>query len=132
MSLIESAVQRAKAASQAQPPTSLTSRAAIRRPPSADAERADARRFQSAEYDAATMERCGVLQQVSDEAAMRAYKILRTRVLQRLEAHGWQSVAITAAGAVEGKTLTSINLAMSLAQVANTWVFLVDLDLRRP
>jgi protein-tyrosine kinase len=132
MSLIESAVRRAKAAGQTESETSLGRRPAVRRPPPSEAEVAEARRFQPAQLDTEVMERSGVLQQVSDEAAMRAFKILRTRVLQRLEAQNWQSFAVTAAGAVEGKTLTAINLAISLAQAVNTWVFLVDLDLRRP
>ena len=63
---------------------------------------------------------------------MRAYKILRTRLLRRLEANQWHSFAVTGATAGEGKTLTAINLAMALAQDSNTWVFLVDLDLQRP
>ena len=63
---------------------------------------------------------------------MRAYKILRTRVLRRLEANQWHSFAVTGVTAGEGKTLTAINLAMALAQDSNTWVFLVDLDLQRP
>ena len=73
-----------------------------------------------------------VLPQVTDAGALRAYKILRTRVLRRLEANQWHSFAVTGVTAGEGKTLTAINLAMALAQDVNTWVFLVDLDLQRP
>ena len=62
----------------------------------------------------------------------RAYKILRTRVLQRLRASRFNLIGITAAGPGEGKTLTAINLAFSLAQDVNHQVILADLDLRRP
>ena len=41
-------------------------------------------------------------------------------------------VAVTSTKAGEGKTLTSINLAMALSQEPNTRVCLVDLDLQRP
>jgi capsular exopolysaccharide synthesis family protein len=73
-----------------------------------------------------------VLPQVADRAALRAYKMLRTRLLQRLAAKRWRSVAMTSMQAGEGKTLTSINLAVALSQDPNTSVCLVDLDLQRP
>lgn len=61
-----------------------------------------------------------------------AYKILRTQVLQRLKENGWNSVAITSPGFNEGKTLTAINLAISLAMEVDYTVLLVDADLRHP
>jgi capsular exopolysaccharide synthesis family protein len=61
-----------------------------------------------------------------------AYKILRTQVLQRLKENGWNSVAITSPGFNEGKTLTAINLAISLAMEVDYTVLLVDADLRNP
>ena len=68
----------------------------------------------------------------SSEAGEAAYKMLRTRVLQRLRSHGWQKLAVTSPRANSGKTLTSINLAISLAHEPNQDVILVDLDLRSP
>lgn len=61
-----------------------------------------------------------------------AYKMLRTQVLQRLREKGWNSLAITSPGVNEGKTLTAINLAISLAMEVNYTVLLVDADLRHP
>ncbi len=61
-----------------------------------------------------------------------AYKILRTQVLQRLKENDWNSLAITSPGVNEGKTLTAINLAISLAMEVNYTVLLVDADLRHP
>jgi capsular exopolysaccharide synthesis family protein len=60
------------------------------------------------------------------------YKVLRTHILQRLKANQWNSLAITSPNEGCGKTLTSINLAISLAREVNHSVLLVDLDLRRP
>lgn len=91
-----------------------------------------ARSFRSAAVDPQAMERQGVLLQVRDETAERSYKILRTRMQQRMEAMPWHSIAITSASAADGKTLTAINVAIALARDVNTWVFLVDLDLQRP
>jgi protein-tyrosine kinase len=61
-----------------------------------------------------------------------AYKILRTQVLQRLREQGWNALAVTSPGHREGKTLTAINLAISLAQEVDQTVLLVDADLRHP
>lgn len=61
-----------------------------------------------------------------------AYRILRTRVLQRMRANGWRSLAVTSMTEHNGKTLTAVNLAISMAKEVNHTVLLVDLDLRRP
>jgi Mrp family chromosome partitioning ATPase len=91
-----------------------------------------ARSFKPAGIDPESMERHGVLLQVRDETAERSYKILRTRMQQRMETMPWYSIAVTAAAAGDGKTLTAINVAIALARDVNTWVFLVDLDMQRP
>jgi protein-tyrosine kinase len=61
-----------------------------------------------------------------------AYRMLRTQVLQRARANGLNTVGVVSAINGEGKTLTAINLALSLAAEPNQTVMLVDLDLRRP
>lgn len=61
-----------------------------------------------------------------------AYKVLRTQVLQRLRENKWNSLAVTSPGMNEGKTLTAINLAISLAMEVEFTVLLVDADLRHP
>jgi capsular exopolysaccharide synthesis family protein len=61
-----------------------------------------------------------------------AYGILRTQVLQRLRENKWNALAITSPGTAEGKTLTAINLAISLAMEVSYTVLLVDADLRSP
>lgn len=61
-----------------------------------------------------------------------AYRMMRTRVLQTMRNNGWTSVAVTGPASGCGKTLTAINLAVSLAMEVTHTVLLVDLDLRRP
>ena len=63
---------------------------------------------------------------------VQAYKILRTRVLQRMRANGWRRLAISSLQPGEGKTLTALNLAMSIARDQNCKSVLVELDLKRP
>src|SRR3972149_2379408 len=46
-----------------------------------------------------------------------AYKVLRTRVWQQMRGNGWSTLAVTSANPGEGKTLTAINLAISLSRM---------------
>ncbi len=61
-----------------------------------------------------------------------AYRILRTQVLQRLNEKSWNTLAITSPGSGAGKSLTAINLAMSLAREVDNTVLLIDANLRSP
>jgi exopolysaccharide/PEP-CTERM locus tyrosine autokinase len=61
-----------------------------------------------------------------------AYKILCTQVLQKMRDAGWNALAVTSPGDGEGKTLTAINLAISMAMEVNQTVLLVDANLRHP
>ncbi|MGB7931191.1 MAG: CpsD/CapB family tyrosine-protein kinase [Gammaproteobacteria bacterium] len=61
-----------------------------------------------------------------------AYNILRTQVLQRLKENNWNVLAVTSPGSGEGKTLTAINLAVSIAREVDYSVLLVDANLRHP
>lgn len=78
-----------------------------------------------------TMEHNKIIPAIEDKAAIGAYKMLRTRVLQRLRSNAWRNVVVSGAGPGEGKTLTACNLAVSMAGDVNQTVFLVDLDLQR-
>ncbi|MGH1471289.1 MAG: CpsD/CapB family tyrosine-protein kinase [Cellvibrionaceae bacterium] len=60
------------------------------------------------------------------------YRQLRTQVLQKMRAQKYRSLAITSPRERNGKTLTSLNLAISLSQDVNQTVILVDLDLKNP
>jgi protein-tyrosine kinase len=65
-----------------------------------------------------------------DPVVLTSYKMLRTRILKSMRSNGWQSLAVTSATQGDGKTITAINLAISLAGDVNHNVCLVDLDLR--
>lgn len=88
-------------------------------------------RLEWVEPDADLLERNRI---IMDErtAASAAYKVLRTRVLQRMRRNGWKTLAVTGTCPNEGKTLTAINLSINLAWHFTTSVALVDLDLRNP
>ena len=61
-----------------------------------------------------------------------SYQMLRTQVLQRARAQGMRCIGVVSAANGEGKTITAVNLALSLAADAGQTVILVDLDLKRP
>jgi Mrp family chromosome partitioning ATPase len=67
-----------------------------------------------------------------DAAAVAAYRMLRTRLLQRTRTNKWTTIAVTSAGPNDGKTLTVINLALSIARERTRDVVLLDLDMRKP
>ena len=67
-----------------------------------------------------------VLTPDADPAVIRAYKILRTRVLQRMNQNGWTTLGITSPTPDNGKTLTAINLSISLARKLDYTVLLID------
>ena len=59
------------------------------------------------------------------------YKILRTQIQHRTKEKGWRTIMVTSVNPGEGKTLTSINLAITFAKEFNQTVLLVDSDLMR-
>jgi len=61
-----------------------------------------------------------------------AYRILRTQILQRLNEKNWNTLAITSPCTGAGKSLTAINLAISLAREIDNTVLLIDANLRSP
>jgi protein-tyrosine kinase len=67
-----------------------------------------------------------------DRGTVAAYGMLRTRILHRMRSKGWQTLGVTSASPQDGKSLTAVNLALSLAREKNSAVVLLDLDMRNP
>jgi Mrp family chromosome partitioning ATPase len=61
-----------------------------------------------------------------------AYRLLRSRIRQRIVASHWSCIGITSPGPGEGKTVTALNLALSMARERQRPIFLIDLDMRNP
>jgi protein-tyrosine kinase len=62
--------------------------------------------------------------------AFEAYRALRTKLTRFQSAEGIRSVVVTSAEAGEGKTVSVLNLALSMSQLPSQRVLLVDGDLR--
>jgi len=66
------------------------------------------------------------------DPVLNAYRVLRTRVMQKMEAERWKTLAVVSPGAGAGKTVTAINLAIALGTKSQTRPVLIDLDFYRP
>ncbi len=60
-----------------------------------------------------------------------SYKMIRTQILNKTSAKGWNTLMITSALPDEGKTTTAINLSMTFAREFDRTVLLVDCDFIR-
>lgn len=79
-----------------------------------------------------TLNKNRIINSASNKPLVDIYRVLRTRVLHRLKQNNWKVIGVTSARPGEGKTLTAINLGISIAMEPNYSVLLVDADLRRP
>lgn len=61
-----------------------------------------------------------------------SYKTARANIVYSIIKKGCRKIAFTSANKSEGKTVTSVNIAIALAQQVNTKVLVIDCDLRRP
>jgi capsular exopolysaccharide synthesis family protein len=65
-------------------------------------------------------------------AADAAYRLLRSRLQNRLKKSNWFSLAVASPSSGDGKTVTALNLAISIAREKQKPVYLLDLDMRNP
>ena len=84
------------------------------------------------ELDSAYLQSQRIVAYDGKDLRSRSFDMLRTEILQSMDLKGWKTLAITSPTQSCGKTLTAINLALSMARQAERQVFLADLDLRKP
>ncbi len=89
-------------------------------------------RFQETELDFAQLQSQLLVAYDATDLRSRPFDMLRTEVLQTMDSNGWKTLAVVSPTPNCGKTLTAINLALSVARQRERHVLLVDLDLRRP
>ena len=82
--------------------------------------------------DMETRERNRLVAAIPGHPQQDIYRMLRTRILQEMVANNWKSIAVTSPTPNSGKTLTAINLAISIAMESSHTALLVDADLRHP
>lgn len=62
----------------------------------------------------------------------KSFDMLRTQVLRTMDLQHWQFLAVTSPTAGCGKTVTAVNLALSIARQPERSVLLVDMDMQKP
>lgn len=72
------------------------------------------------------------IRNIEDPYIRDSYHFLCTQVLQRTREKRWNSIMVSSASPGEGKTLTAINLAMSIAREVNQTALLVEANFRNP
>ena len=144
MTIVESALERARELSEGVPPrtgppfapTVLSPVARVAPPPPVIGSVHPINRIrpQPLQVDTAACRENRLLLsgEESDAGAVAAYRMLRTRLLHRIRAQKWTTIGVTSTGPGDGKTLTALNLAFSLAREKNSEVVLLDLDMRNP
>ena len=66
-----------------------------------------------------------------DTPVLDFYKVLRTRILQQTKPKGWNTLMVSSPRPSEGKTLTAINLSLTIAKAFGQTALLVDCDLNQ-
>jgi len=89
-------------------------------------------RTEQVELDLAHLQSHRVVAHDGKDARSRPFDILRTEVLQSMDLKDWKILAVTSPTQSCGKTLTAVNLALSMGRQPERQVLLVDLDLRKP
>lgn len=87
---------------------------------------------ESVRVDNAVLRENSVITGIDPGPFTNAYNLLRTQVLQQFKKADWNVLAVTSPGPSEGKTLTAINLAISIAREVDYTVLLVDANLGHP
>ena len=134
MEPIRQAVERAKASGVAPPePQGRPISARQVQPPGLGNTRPDhTLHIKEVQLDRQHLENCRLIAHNAADPRASSFDMLRTQVLQSMDQRNWQFLAVTSPTAGCGKTVTSINLALSIARQPERAVFLVDLDLHRP
>lgn len=84
------------------------------------------------EIDIWRLERQRVIALTRRDPGAAAFDVMRTKVVQDADTHGWRTLGISAPTGNCGKATVAANLAISLAKHEECKVALIDLELRRP
>ncbi len=78
------------------------------------------------------LEKHRIVAHSKNDANSYLFDSLRTQILKKMEENNWRTIAIVSPTPQSGKTVVSINLAISIAHQPQKTAILVDFDLRRP
>lgn len=134
MESIRQAVERARGRADAGPEQQIRTRSNLPRPRPEFGSPEDGPGAESQEtaLDSAHLQSKRIISHLITDPRSRSFDMLRTQVLQAMDLKGWKTLAITSPTPACGKTLTALNLSISIARQPERSVLLVDLDFQKP
>ena len=134
MENIRQAVERARsvAARVDQPPPTEPSRPRREFEPVYGRESPADARHREVQLEQAFLESKRIISHDSTDPRSKAFDMLRTQILRTMDLKEWKVLGVTSPTPGCGKTVTAINLALSIARQPERQVLLVDMDLIRP
>jgi capsular exopolysaccharide synthesis family protein len=84
------------------------------------------------QLDAAHLEEKRIISFTRSDSSFIAFNMLRTNVSRIMKDNGWKRLAITSPTPGGGKTMVTVNLAISLARQSAYRIVVLDLDLKKP
>ncbi len=134
MESIRQAVERARGRADAGPEQQIRTRSNLprRRPEFGSPEDGPGAESQETALDSAHLQSKRIISHLITDPRSRSFDMLRTQVLQAMDLKGWKTLAITSPTPACGKTLTALNLSISIARQPERSVLLVDLDFQKP
>ena len=84
------------------------------------------------ELDGKTLEKNRITVHDRQDVKSTIFDILRTKVLSKMQENGWKTIAVTSPTQGCGKTVISVNLAISMAQYDDFSIMLADFDFKKP
>lgn len=133
MDFIQQAIDKAREQRQtpnAQPEPREVSRQSP--PPKPGAQKIEYTQTRVVELNREHLRRERIIAASENDKRTDSYRQLRTQILRKFRENNWHTLAITSPNSQAGKTLTALNLAISLSLEVNQTVMLVELDLRNP
>lgn len=74
----------------------------------------------------------GLVRSLRPDDAAKPFDMIRTKLLHQMRSKGWRRVAFASPDSGCGKTLLTVNLALSFARQKDLTAMAVELDMRRP
>ncbi len=84
------------------------------------------------ELDGKLLEKNRIIVYNQQDVKSTIFDILRTKIISKMQQNGWKTIAVTSPTQGCGKTVISVNLAMSMARYTDFSVMLADFDLKKP
>lgn len=136
MEHIREAIERAKEGPVATPQSPATGGQAsplLQRPLLNDVARDTAKTpFEEFRLNAVHLEDNRIISHDIADPRSKSIDMLRTQVLQSMNLNSWQFLGVTSPTPACGKSVISVNLALSIARQSERSVLLVDMDFQRP